>query len=168
MNISRFLKPSQIKLGLASGHIDQINPDKDEAAEKSRLKDEVIDELIELFDASGEIRNLSKFKKDFINREKADSTALENGISFPHIRSMQPRKTVIVFARSEAGVWFNSLDAELTHIFFGIAAPEYADKEMFRFHKWISNAFMNEDWLKDALLSAEDEHEIIKILGHLH
>jgi PTS system fructose-specific IIC component len=168
MKISQYLKPCQIALGLVSGHIDEIDPEKDQAKEKTRLKSEAIDELIGLFDKSGEIRNLSKFTNDFINREKSGSTALENGIALPHIRSMQPRKTVIIFARSQDGVWFDSIDGGLTHVFFGISAPKYDDKDFYRFHKWISTAFIQEEWLKDALLWAEDEHEIIKILGHLH
>lgn len=168
MNISRYLKPDQIKLEISCGSLDGIDPDKDLDREKSRLKGEVIDELTQLFEVSGEIRNSSKFTKDFINREKVHSTGIGEGIALPHIRSMQPRKTVIIFARSQDGVWYDAIDEKPTYIFFGITAPEYEDKEFYRFHKWISNAFVTEEWLKDALLWAEDEHEVIKILGHLH
>jgi hypothetical protein len=39
---------------------------------------------------------------------------------------------------------------------------------MLKFHKWISNAFLQDEWLPAALLAAEDEHEIIRILTQIH
>ena len=168
MNISRYLKSSQIRLGLVSGHLDQADPEKDPDKERARLKEAVMEELTGLFELSGAIRNRSKFFRDFQNRERSGTTGIGGGIALPHIRSLQPRRTVIVFARTQEGVWYDALDGELTHIFFGIAAPEYDDREFYSFHKWISNAFLQEDWLPAALLAAEDEHEIIKILGQLH
>lgn len=167
MNISQYLRPQQVKLGLCSGHLDDIDPEKDRTRELVRLKDEVVDELVALFGVSGQIRNTAKFTRDFLNRERSGTTAIGEGIALPHIRSMQPRRTVVVFARTQHGVWFDAIDAAPVHIFFGIAAPEYEDAHFYKFHKWISRAFVNEDWLRDALLWAADEHEIIKILGHL-
>jgi mannitol/fructose-specific phosphotransferase system IIA component (Ntr-type) len=167
MNLPRYLRPEQIQLGLAHGHLDTIDPDRDREDEKERLKAEVIEELSELFEVSGEIRNPTKFRKDFVNREKLGSTAIGGGVALPHVRSMQPRKTVVVFARTREGVWFDPLDGELTHIFFGITAPEYDDRDFYRFHKRISNAFVSEEWLPEALLEAEDEHEVLKILSNL-
>jgi len=168
MNISRYLTIDRIQLGMRHGHLDEVGADADPDRERERLKEEVIDELIALFDRSGQLLNLSKFRKDFVNRERVDSTGLTEGIALPHIRTRQARKTVIVFARSQEGVWFDAMDGQPTHIFFGITAPEWDDREFYKFHKWISTAFVQEEWLRDALLWAEDEHEIIKILGNLH
>lgn len=168
MEITRFLGTECIRLGMLHGHLDQLSPDESEAEGKAKLKLNVIEELTDIFDASGEIRNRTKFHKDFLNRESKGSTAIGPGIAFPHVRSMQPRKTVLIFARSQEGVWFDAIDGKLTHIFFGISGPTYDDKEFIRFHKWISTAFVQEDWLFNALLWAPDEHEILKILGHLH
>lgn len=168
MNISRYLKPSQIQLGMLNGHLDQIDPALDRNRELTRLKLAVIQELCGLFSVTGEIRNEVKFFKDFVYREKQSSTGLEGGIAIPSLRSMQPRKTILLFARSQEGVWFDAADQEPTHIFFGLAAPEYDDREYSKYLKWITASFAEEDWLKDALLWADDEHEVLKILGHLH
>ena len=168
MRIARYLKIGQVKLGLAGGHTDTIDPEKPLEKERARLKGEVIGDLAELFSASDQVRNPTRFRKDFALRESMSSTGLENGLALPHVRSSQLRSTVVVFARTRDGVWFDAMDGEPTHVFFGIAAPPYDDTTMVRFHKWISNAFLQEDWLPAALLAAEDEHEIIKILGQLH
>ncbi|MHC4884347.1 MAG: PTS sugar transporter subunit IIA [Planctomycetota bacterium] len=168
MNVSRYLKSNQIQLGMLNGHLDEVDPEQDREHELVRLKDEVIGELCALFSLSGEIRNETKFRKDFINREKRASTALEGGIAIPNLRSLQPRRTVIIFARTQDGVWFDAPDGEPSHVFFGLTAPEYEDREFQKFYKWITTAFTQEEWLRDALLWADDEHEVLKILGHLH
>lgn len=168
MNVARYLTPELVRLGMVDGHLDEIDPEKNPDAERERLKLAVIAELCDLFEASGEIRNRSKFEKDFIYRERQSSTGLCDGVAIPHVRSMQPRRTVVVFARTADGVWFDSMDGEPTHLFFGITAPEYDDAEFIAFYKWISTAFVQEEWLPRALMNAEDEHEIIGILGRIH
>lgn len=167
MYVSRYLKPEYVQLGLVGGHVDTIDPEKDPERERDRLKNEVINELATLFEKTGQIRNRTKFLNDLINREKRASTAVGEGIAVPHVRSMQPRKLALIFARSRDGVWYDSPDGEPVHIFFGITAPPYDDKVFLQFYKWIAQSFLQEDWLAPALLEAEDEHEIIGILSSL-
>ncbi len=167
MYISRYLKPEYVRLGLVHGHRDEIDPEKDEAKEKLRLKEAVVEELTDLFVETGVVRNRHKFFLDLWNREKKASTAVGDGIAVPHVRSMQPQKMAIVFARSVDGVEYDSPDGEPVHIFFGITAPPYDDKAFLYFYKWIAQSFLQEDWLHGALLHAEDEHEIIGILSGL-
>ncbi len=167
MYIARYLKPEHIRLGLVNGHYDQIDPDKDRSRELQHLKREVVDELVELFVATGQVRNPHKFTIDLWNREKRASTAVGNGIAVPHVRSMQPRGLAMIFARSREGVEYDAPDGNPVHIFFGITAPPYDDKVFLQFYKWIAQSFLQEDWLADALLEADDEHEIIGILSGL-
>ncbi len=166
--IARYLKPNYVKLGFVGGHLDQIDPEKDPEKERQRLKGEVIEELTDLFMETGVVRNRHKFLNDMINREKRASTAVGSGIAVPHLRSMQPRELALVFARSRDGVEFDSPDGKPVHVFFGITAPEYDDKQSLQIYKWIAQSFLQEVWLMDALLEAEDEHEIIGILSGLH
>ncbi|MBN2713606.1 MAG: PTS sugar transporter subunit IIA [Planctomycetes bacterium] len=167
MYIARYLKPEYVKLGLINGHLDEIDEEKDLEKEQARLKESVIEELTDLFMLTGQIRNRHKFLLDLVNREKQCSTAVGNGIAVPHVRSMQPRKMAVVFARSHDGVWYDAPDGKPVHIFFGITAPSYDDKAFLQFYKWVAQSFLQEDWLLDALLAAEDEHEIIAILSGL-
>ena len=164
-------------MGLVRGHPDEIviPSELDPAAaaarlrvERERLKDGVIDELTELFAASGQIRNASKFRKDFYARERRSTTALGYGLAVPHVRSPQPRKLVLIFARSVDGVWFDAPDGKLVHFFFGVTIPEYEDQALYlEFYRWFSQAFRDAPWLPEALLTAKDEHEIIALLSGL-
>ncbi len=167
MYISRYLKPEYIQLGMRSGHLDDIDEEKSAESELCRLKTAVISELSELFTKTGVIRNPSKFETEIVNHEKSSSSAKGSGIAVLDIRSMTPKSMGIIFARSQEGVWFDSRDGELVHIFFGIACPSYDTKKAQHFYKWIAQSFLQEDWLPSALLYAEDEHEIIGILSSL-
>jgi len=165
--IARFLKPEYVQLGLVNGHYDSIDPDKDRAKELARLKESVVDEITDLFMKTEVVRNRHKFFLDLLNRERKATTAVGQGVAVPHVRSMQPRSLAIVFARSREGVEYDAPDGEPVHIFFGIAAPPYDDKVFLQFYKWVAQSFLQEEWLSAALLEAEDEHEIIRILSGL-
>jgi mannitol/fructose-specific phosphotransferase system IIA component (Ntr-type) len=165
--IARYLKPEYVQLGFVNGHFDEVDAEKDLTKERARLKDEVADELVDLFMKTGAVRNRHKFHVDFLNREKQGTTAVGNGIAVPHLRSMQPKQLAMIFARSRDGVWYDAPDEKPVHIFFGFTAPPYDDKEFLYFYKWVAQSFLQEEWLMDALLSAEDEHEIIGILSGL-
>ncbi len=167
MQIARYLKPEHVKLGMVNGHPDEMDADKDPEKERQRLKDEALEELADLFVATGQIRNPKKFLADLRFRENKCSTAVGDGIAVPHVRSLQPRQLAVIFARSRAGVEFLAPDGKLTHVFFGITAPVYDDKLFLQFYKWIAQSFLQEEWLFEALLEAADEHEIIGILSGL-
>ena len=167
MRIVQLLRPEYIQLGLRHGHIDEIDPLKSREQELSRLKNEVISELAELFGKNPAIRNCTKFRKDLAERESRGSTAIGDGIALPHIRSMQPNKAVFVFARSIDGVWYDAPDGKLVHVFFGVAAPVYDNNSTASFYQFITRSFKEETWLLPALLEADTEHEIIRILSQL-
>ncbi|MCC8180753.1 MAG: PTS sugar transporter subunit IIA [Planctomycetes bacterium] len=170
VQITRYLRPEVVRLGMMSGHVDTIDPEKDEAKERARLKDDVVNELTDIFMATGHIRNRNKFHHDLMSRERKASTAIGHGLALPHVRSMQPKQFCMIFARSRDGVEFASPDGEPVHIFFGMAAPSYDEKlsnEYLNIYKWIARSFKDEEWLPEALLQAEDEHEVIGILSGL-
>ncbi len=155
---------------MISGHRDEIDPEKDEAKERTRLKEEVLEELTDLFMLTGQVRNRNKFHHDLLSRERKATTAIGQGLAIPHVRSMQPKQFCMVFARSRDGVEFEAMDGEPVHIIFGMAAPSYDEKvtnEYLQVYKWIARCFKEEDWLPEALLNAETEHDIIKILSGL-
>ncbi len=167
MQVARFLRPECVKLTLGHGHYDQIDPDRDRGRELVRLKREAVEELVDLFMKTGQVRNRSKFSRDLWNREKQASTAVGDGVAVPHVRSMQPRKLGLIFARSREGVAYAAPDDKPVHLFFGLTAPPYDDRTYLQFYKWIAQSFLQADWLGPALLEAADEHEIIGILSSL-
>jgi mannitol/fructose-specific phosphotransferase system IIA component (Ntr-type) len=170
VQITRYLNPSVVRLGMMNGHLDDVDPEKDPKKERERLKEEVLEELTDLFMNTGQIRNRNKFHHDLVSRERKATTAIGGGLAVPHVRSMQPRQFCMIFARSRDGVWFDSPDDEPVHLIFGMAAPSYDEKvtnDYLQVYKAIARAFKEVDWLPAALLQAQDEHEIIRILSGL-
>lgn len=170
VQITRYLKPEVVRLGMMNGHLDEMDPEKDPEKERIRLKEEVVNELTDLFMQTGQIRNRNKFHHDLLSRERKATTGIGGGLALPHVRSMQPKGFCMVFARSRDGVEYASLDGGPVHIFFGLAAPSYDERmsnEYLQFYKWIARNFKDEEWLPNALLQAADEHEIINILSSL-
>jgi mannitol/fructose-specific phosphotransferase system IIA component (Ntr-type) len=171
VDVGRYLREELVKLELhsrpepLSGSV-EVTP---RILERHRwhFKEKVIGELAALFSQSGEIRNEHKFYVDMVNRERKASTAIGEGLAVPHVRSMQPRRLVLCFARSSRGIDYFSPDGEPVHIFFGVAAPSYDDGVYLRLYKWLAHAFTREDWLRDALMSAEQPGEVIRIIKSL-
>jgi mannitol/fructose-specific phosphotransferase system IIA component (Ntr-type) len=167
MHLTRYLKPECVQLGLRNGHLDEIDATKDRADELARLKNAVLDELVTLFMETGAVRNRSKFHLDWQNREKLGSTALADGAAVPFIRGLQPRRLGLIFARSRTGVWFDAPDGAPTQVFLGVCSPSYEDQMAQELQTVMTQNFLNERWLTEALLAAKDAHEIIAILASL-
>jgi len=171
VDVGRYLREELVKLELESRP--EPPPDSPEpgaaAAERRRwrFKEKVVGEMVRLFATSGQIRNEHKFLVDLLNRERKASTAIGEGLAVPHVRSMQPRKLVLCFARSTQGVDYFSPDERPVHIFFGVAAPSYDDSVYLRLYKWLATAFSREDWLRQALMSARTPGEVIRVVKSL-
>lgn len=172
--IARFLKAANVQLGMAHGHLDDIDPEKDLEAEKRRLKNEVVEEIVDLFlrvtvspepGASPVIANRKRFREDFLKRESQGGVAIGYGIALPHVRSPQTRQFAMVFARSREGVWYDAPDGKPVHLFFGICAPPWEQEWYLAFNQWIGRTFRAHlDWLPDALLAAETADDIVGLL----
>jgi len=59
-------------------------------------------------------------------RERLNSTAIGDGIAIPHGRLGGTKGVVAGFARSKAGVDFDAVDRQPTHLFFVLIAPDDA------------------------------------------
>ena len=173
MSLGRLFREEMVKLEIESRpealQVPEGVEPTPEALERARwhFKEKVAAELAGLFAASGEVRNGHKFLLDMLNREKKSSTAIGDGLAVPHVRSMQPRKLIVCFARSTPGVEFFARDGHPVHLFFGVAAPSYDDAAYLRIYKWLAGAFIREDWLRGALMGAENPGEVVRILKSL-
>lgn len=105
MIISELLKVENIKLNI-----------------EANSKDEVLKTLISLV-KTGDIVDEEKLFLDLKRREEAGSTALENGLAIPHVRSEYINHFSIAFATSKEGIDFDSIDGKKSKVFAFIATP---------------------------------------------
>ncbi len=90
---------------------------------KATNKRDALAELVDAVCADRDIRDRDLILEMLLNRESLGSTAIGKGVAFPHGRTLAVRELSIVFARSIAGVDFDSIDKQPTQDFFLIIAP---------------------------------------------
>lgn len=163
MNLRRFLRPEAVKLELDTTPEPLENEEPDSPAYYRRIRRQVLEELVELFAATGRISNERKLFTDLLNREKKASTAYGDGIAIPHVRTKQARSFTMVFARSTPGVPFGDPEGKPTHLFFGLVAPPYEDRLYLRVYRTLLPLLRDPEWRKE-LMAAEDHHEVLRLL----
>ena len=60
-----------------------------------------------------------------LERERLQSTGIGDGVAIPHGKLPGLDRLVASFARSRAGVDFDSIDGQPTHLFFLLVVPEH-------------------------------------------
>lgn len=93
---------------------------------KGRTKEAVLAELASLMAPSVPEGGAEQIVEVLRGRERLTSTAIGEGVAIPHGRVSSLRDVVAGFARSEAGVDFDSVDGKPTRIFFVLLAPDDA------------------------------------------
>ena len=90
-------------------------------------KEGVINEMVQSLVDNGVVTDFETFKTGIMNREAQTSTGLGDGIAMPHSKNEAVKEATVLFARSNKGVDYASLDGQPTDLFFMIAAPEGAN-----------------------------------------
>ena len=90
-------------------------------------KEGVINEMVQSLVDNGGVTDFETFKTGIMNREAQTSTGLGDGIAMPHSKNEAVKEATVLFAKSNKGVDYASLDGQPTDLFFMIAAPEGAN-----------------------------------------
>ncbi|ANC99939.1 PTS fructose transporter subunit IIABC [Streptococcus suis] len=90
-------------------------------------KEAVIDEMIASLVDKGYVTDFDVFKTGIMNREAQTTTGLGDGIAMPHAKNAAVKEATVLFAKSNKGIDYASLDGQPTDLFFMIAAPEGAN-----------------------------------------
>lgn len=90
-------------------------------------KEGVINEMVQSLVDNGVVTDFETFKTGIMNREAQTSTGLGEGIAMPHSKNEAVKEATVLFAKSNKGVDYASLDGQPTDLFFMIAAPEGAN-----------------------------------------
>ena len=131
---------------------------------KAQTKAEVIDEMVHNLFEKGVIKDEEAYKKDIIKREEEGSTGMGDGIAIPHAHNEAVNEPAVMFAKSEAGVDYDSLDGQPAHLFFMIAAPEGGDNTHLQALAALSQVLMNPD-VTSALKSADTPEKVQAIFA---
>jgi len=122
-------------------------------------KEAVIDEMIESLDKHGVITDVTEFKEAILKREAQTSTGLGDGIAMPHAKNKAVEKPTVLFAKSNKGVNYESLDGQPAYLFFMIAVPEGANNTHLETLVALSRQLIDKEFV-DSLKNAKTPGEI--------
>ncbi len=127
-------------------------------------RDDVMDELIAKFDASGVLSSKEEFKQAILNREEQSSTGLGMNIAIPHGKSAAVKHPAVAFGIKREGVDWKSLDGTSAKLIFMIAVPEKAAGDAhLKILQMLSRKLMDEEF-RNQLLQTKTKAEAYKLL----
>lgn len=128
------------------------------ATEKKAVIEEMIQSLVE----HGYVTDFETFKEGILAREALTSTGLGDGIAMPHSKNTAVKEATVLFAKSNKGVDYESLDGQPTDLFFMIAAPEGANDTHLAALAELSQYLMK-DGFADKLRQVTSPNQVIEL-----
>ena len=125
-------------------------------------KEAVIDEMITSLVDKGYVTDFEVFKTGILNREAQTTTGIGDGIAMPHAKNAAVKVATVLFAKSNKGVDYASLDGHPTDLFFMIAAPEGANDTHLAALAELSKYLMKPGFA-DKLRSVSSPEEVIAV-----
>lgn len=130
----------------------------------STTKTDAIEELVSVLDNAGKLNDRSEYKKAIIKREEQSTTGIGEGIAIPHAKTNAVKHAAIAFGRSTAGVNYESLDGQPSHLFFMIAATEGANNTHLEALSRLSTILLKDE-VRKQLLEANSADEVLTIIN---
>lgn len=90
-------------------------------------KADAISEMVQNLVDTGYVTDYDTFKDGILAREALTTTGLGDGIAMPHSKNAAVKEAVVLFAKKDGGLDYESLDGQPTDLFFMIAAPDGAN-----------------------------------------
>ena len=146
MRITDLLSKESIKLNLSS-----------------KTKPEVIDEMVDLVNASGNLNNKDEYKEAILAREELSTTAVGEGIAIPHAKTKAVKKACLGAGVTKEGIDYEAFDGSLSNLFFMIAAPDGANNTHLEVLSRLSTILMDEEF-KNSLIDAKSVDEFLELI----
>jgi len=139
-----------------------LNPESVLADLKGQNKPQILRELATRL-TSGRQLSVEELTAVLSERERLGSTAIGDGIAIPHGKIRGVDQIVGTFGRKLAGVEFDSLDGNPTHLFFLLVAPEDSASLHLKALARVSRLFRDNSF-REHLLTAHDAAEIYRLI----
>ena len=143
--------------------VDLINKNSVKLDLNTKSKLDVVDELVDLVNDSGNLNDKNEYKKAILAREKLGTTAIGEGVAIPHAKNKSVNKACLAAGVSKEGIDYEAFDDSLSHLFFMIAAPDGANDTHLEVLSRLSTILMDESFRNDLMnsLSVEEFLDLI-------
>lgn len=129
---------------------------------KGETKEEIINELVDLFKSDVRVEDIEKVRTAVIDREKVMSTGVGKGFAIPHGKTNAVKEIIGAFGRIKDGIDYESLDGNPVNLVFLLVGKDNLISTHIKLLSRISR-LMNKDDFRHRLLEANDEKEIISL-----
>lgn len=130
----------------------------------SKTKTEVILELLDQVEKSGNVTDMENLKKEIFYREQIMSTGIGQGIAIPHVRFEGIDSPMVIIGLAPSGISdYDSIDNQIVKIVIMILVGAEQHKEYLRILSIIVGK-LKDKAIHKMLLEAKDNGEIEKIL----
>ena len=146
MRITDLLSKESIKLNLSS-----------------KTKPDVIDEMVDLVNASGNLNDKQEYKEAILAREELSTTAVGEGIAIPHAKTKAVKKACLAAGITKEGIDYEAFDGSLSNLFFMIAAPDGANNTHLEVLSRLSTILRDADF-KNSLIDSKSVDEFLSLI----
>ena len=146
MKISELLTPELVKVNLSS--VD---------------KDELFEEMVQVFVGNGLIKDRAAAVRSLQEREILLSTGVGNGIALPHGKLAEASGTMLALGICRQGIDYDSLDGEPVHIVLTIFAQPNNPEQHLELLGEISRLFSIPGF-NDRICAAQTPQQVLEII----
>ena len=123
-----------------------------------------LEEILDRIATDGYLRNKVKALDELLEREQLATTGIGDGMAIPHVFTDEARRPLLIMARSQEGVSFESLDEKPAHLIFVAMAPR-KDKDLFINILYHLVRFLKVQENFDELMEAKDTVEALAVVA---
>ena len=143
--------------------IDLLSPKGIDLNVKVSTKEQAIDKLVSLMDATGKISDIAVYKAAVKKREEEGTTAMGEGVAIPHAKTSAVKEPGLAAMLVPDGCDYDTPDGEPAKLFFLIAAPNTEDNVHLDVLAQLSILLMDDDFRKN-LMAAKTVEEFLKVI----
>lgn len=114
---------------------------------KAKTKVEAIEKLVKVAFEKDKVSNIDNVVKSVLNREEESTTGFGKGIAIPHGKSDSVKEPTLMFARTEEGLEWNSMDGAPVEIIFLILVPEESHNDHLKLLSQLARKLMHNDFV---------------------
>jgi len=126
----------------------------------STVKDDILENMVDVCFAAGKVKDLDEFKTAIFNREAIMSTGIGLGVAVPHAKLPSIDEFFITVGILQAPVDWQAIDDKPVSIVFLIGGPDNRQQDYLRILSKLVLFTKNEQRRK-ALIAAESPEEVI-------
>ncbi len=129
---------------------------------KSTDKEDVINELIDLYKNDDKVVDIEQVRKSVLDREKIMSTGVGKGFAIPHGKTNAVKDILAAFGKSDESIDYEALDGKPVNLIFLLVGKDNLVSSHIKLLSRISR-LMNKDDFRQRLIEAKTAQEIQKV-----